>query len=83
MPVRSMMEDNLAKVASATKKLSRPAAKDHAFSCPRNANEEQINAFKSYIERQIAANQAFVSRLLHAKNIQEACKFRSCLPSLK
>ena len=41
-----------------------------------NANEDQINAFRAYIERQVAANQAFVSKLLRAKDIQEAVQIQ-------
>jgi hypothetical protein len=41
-----------------------------------NANEDQINAFRAYIERQVAANQAFVSKLLRAKDIQEAMQIQ-------
>jgi hypothetical protein len=33
-------------------------------------HEAQISTFKAYIERQVAANHAFVDKLLHAKNFQ-------------
>ena len=72
--VRSMMEDNLAKVGSATKSYLDLIQKS-MLSVP-NANENQINAFKAYIERQVAANQAFVSKLLRAKDIQEAMQIQ-------
>ena len=72
--VRSMMEDNLAKVGSATKNYLDLLQKS-MLSVP-NANENQINAFKAYIERQVAANQAFVSKLLRAKDIQEAMQIQ-------
>ena len=72
--VRSMMEDNLAKVGSATKSYLDLMQKS-MLSVP-NANEDQINAFRAYIERQVAANQAFVSKLLRAKDIQEAVQIQ-------
>ena len=72
--VRSMMEDNLAKVGSATKSYLDLMQKS-MLSVP-NANEDQINAFRAYIERQVAANQAFVSKLLNAKDIQEAMQIQ-------
>jgi hypothetical protein len=72
--VRSMMEDNLAKVGSATQNYLDLLQKS-MLGAP-NANEDQINAFTAYIERQVAANQAFVSKLLHAKDIQEAMQIQ-------
>ena len=41
-----------------------------------NANEDQINAFRAYIERQVAANQAFVGKPVRAKDIQEAVQIQ-------
>ena len=41
-----------------------------------NANEDQVTAFRTYIDRQVAANQAFVSKLLGAKDIQEAVQIQ-------
>jgi hypothetical protein len=72
--VRSMMEDNLAKVGNATKNYLDLLQKS-MLSVP-NANEDQISAFRAYIERQVAANQAFVSKLLRAKDIQEAMQIQ-------
>ena len=72
--VRSMMEDNLAKVGSATKNYLDLLQKS-MLNVP-NANEDQVNAFRAYIGRQVAANQAFVSKLLGAKNIQEAMQIQ-------
>jgi hypothetical protein len=37
-----------------------------------NAKEDQVGAFKAYIERQVAANHGFVDKLLRAKDFQEA-----------
>ena len=72
--VRSMMEDNLAKVGSATKSYLDLLQKS-MLSVP-NANEDQVNALRAYIERQVAANQAFVAKLLHAKDIPEAMQIQ-------
>src|SRR6478609_2374166 len=72
--VRSLMEDNLSKVGSATKNYLDLLQKS-MLSVP-NANADQVNAFKAYIERQVATNQAFVSKLLNAKDIQEAMQIQ-------
>jgi hypothetical protein len=72
--VRSMMEENLAKVGSATKNYLDLLQKS-MLSVP-NANEDQITAFRAYIERQVAANQAFVGKLVRAKDIQEAVQIQ-------
>ena len=72
--VRSMMEDNLAKVGSATKSYLDLMQKS-MLSVP-NANADQVNAFRAYIDRQAAANQAFVSKLLGAKDLQEAMQIQ-------
>ena len=72
--IRSMMEDNLEKVGSATKTYLDMLQKS-MLTVP-NANEDQINSFRAYIERQVAANQAFVSKLLRAKDIQEAMQIQ-------
>ncbi len=72
--VRSMMEDNLARVGSATKNYLDLLQKS-MLSVP-NANEDQISAFRAHIERQVDAYQAFVSKLLHAKNIPEVMQIQ-------
>ncbi len=72
--VRSMMEDNLAKVGSATKSYLDLLQKS-MLTVP-NANEDQVKAFRAYIDRQVAANQAFVSKLLNAKGIHEAVQIQ-------
>ena len=51
--VRSMMEDNLTKVGSATKNYLDLLQKS-MLGVP-NANEDQINAFRAYMERLMAA----------------------------
>jgi hypothetical protein len=72
--VRSMMEDNLAKVGSATKNYLDLLQKS-MLTVP-NANEDQVNAFRAYIDRQMAANQVFVSKLLGAKDLQGAVQIQ-------
>ena len=72
--VRSMMEDNLAKVGTATKSYLDLLQKS-MLSVP-NANENQVSAFRAYIERQVAANHAFVAKLVRAKDIQEAMQLQ-------
>jgi hypothetical protein len=72
--VRSMMADNLEKVGSATKTYLDLMQKS-MLTVP-NTNEEQVAAFRAYIDRQVAANQAFVSRLLGAKDLQGAVQIQ-------
>ena len=72
--VRSMMEDNLAKFGSATKNYL-DVLQNSMQGVP-NANEDQVKAFKVYLERQVATNQAFVSKLLAAKDIREAMQIQ-------
>ena len=42
-----------------------------------NSNERQIGDFKAYLERQVAANHAFVDRLLRAKDFQEGFRIQA------
>jgi hypothetical protein len=72
--VQTIMSDNLGKIEDATKNYLDLMQKA-MLSVP-NANEAQVNAFKAYLERQVAANQAFVSRLLRAKDFQEAVQIQ-------
>ena len=68
--VRAMMIDTFEKSRSATQSYLDLAEKTlRGFP---NANVQQIADFKAYIERQVASNHAFVDRLLHAKDFQEA-----------
>ena len=41
------------------------------------ANAIQTDAFRAYLERQIAANHAFVDKLLHAKDFNEALRIQA------
>ena len=72
--VRSMMADNLEKVGSATKNYLDLLQKN-MLSLP-NANEDQISGFRAYIERQVAANHSRVSKLIGAKDFQEAMQIQ-------
>ncbi|WP_072817765.1 phasin family protein [Bradyrhizobium erythrophlei] len=43
-----------------------------------NAKEDQVGAaFKAYVERQVAANHAFVDKLLRVKDFQEAFRVQA------
>ena len=71
--VRSMVEDNLAKVGNATMNYLDVLQKNMRVP---NADEDQIRAFRAYIGRQVAANHAFVSKLSRAIDIQEAAQIQ-------
>ena len=68
--VRAMMIENLEKSRSATQNYVNLIERTMR-SFP-SANEQQISAFKGYVERQVAANHKFVDKLLRAKNLPEA-----------
>ena len=68
--VRALMIENLEKSRSATQSYVDLIEKTMR-SFP-SANDQQISAFKGYVERQVAANHGFVDKLLHAKNLPEA-----------
>lgn len=70
--VRSMMLDNLDKAKGAMQ--SYVDLLEKTMQGMPGANQEQIGSFRSYIEKQVAANHAFVDKLLHAKDFQEAWK---------
>jgi hypothetical protein len=73
--VRAMMIDNLEKSRSATQSYLDLFEKTmRGFP---NAKEDQVGAFKAYIERQVAANHAFVDQLLRAKDFQEAFRIQA------
>jgi hypothetical protein len=73
-PVRVMMLENLKGVRSATQSYV-DLVKTTMRSFP-NSNEEQISAYKRYVKRQVAANHAFVDKLLRAKDFQEALRLQ-------
>jgi len=73
--VRAMMIDTLEKSRSATQSYL-----DLFESTMRNlpnAKEGQVGEFKAYIERQVAANHAFVDKLLRANDFQEAFRIQA------
>lgn len=72
--VRAMLIENLEKAHSATQNYVDLI--DKTMRSFPNANEAQISTFKAYIERQVAANHAFVDKLLHAKDFQEAVRIQ-------
>lgn len=73
--VRAMMIDTLEKSRSATQSyldLFETTMRNFP-----NAKEDQVGAFKTYIERQVASNHAFVDKLLRAKDFQEAFQIQA------
>ena len=72
--VQTMMLENLEKVQGATQNYIDMVAK--AMGGFPGASEDRIAAFKSYVERQVAANHDFAERLLHAKDFQEAFRIQ-------
>src|ERR1700757_5347121 len=73
--VRAMMIDTLERSRSATQSYLDLVEKTmRGFP---NAKKEQIGDFRAYIERQVAANHAFVDSLLRAKDFQEAFRIQA------
>jgi len=72
--VRIVMFENLGRVENATKNYLDLMQKA-MLSMP-NANETQVKAFKAYLDRQVAANQTLINRLLRAKDLQEAVQLQ-------
>jgi len=73
--VRAMMIDTLEKSRSATQSYL-----DLFESTMRNfpnAKEDQVGVLKAYIEKQVAANHAYVDKLLRAKDFQEALRIQA------
>jgi hypothetical protein len=73
--VRAMMIDTLEKSRSATQ--SYLDLFDKTMRNVPGAKEDQVGEFKAYIERQVAANHAFVDKLLRAKDFQEAFRIQA------
>jgi len=73
--VRAMMIDTLEKSRSATQSYL-DLFETTMRSFP-NAKEDQVGAFQPYVERQVAANHAFVDNLLRAKDFQEAFRIQA------
>jgi len=73
--VRAMMIDTLEKTRSATQNyLNLFETTMRGFP---HAKEDQVGAFKEYMERQVAANHAFVDKLLRAKDFQESFRIQT------
>jgi Phasin protein len=73
--VRTMMTETLEKSRNATQSYIDLVEKTmRGFPM---ADGERVTAFKSYVERQVAANHAFVDKLLHAKDFQEAFRIQA------
>jgi hypothetical protein len=70
--VRTMMIENLERSRSATQNYLDLIEKTMR-SFP-NFREDQVGSFRAHIERQVAANHAFVDRLLRAKDFPEALR---------
>ena len=73
--VRTMMIDTFEKSRSATQSYL-DLFETTMRSIP-NANEDQVGAFKAYVGRQVAANHAFVDKLLRTKDFQEAFRVQA------
>jgi len=73
--VRAMMIETLERSRSATQSYMDLVEKTMR-SFP-TAGGDQVGAFKAYIERQVAANHAFVDKLLRAKDFQEAFRIQT------
>ena len=73
--MRGMMIDNLEKSRKATQ--SYIDLLDKTIRGFPTTNGAQADAFKAYIERQVAANHAFVDKLLNAKGLQEALRIQA------
>jgi Phasin protein len=73
--VRMMMIDTLEKSRSATQ--SYLDLFERTMRSVPNVTEDQVGAFKAYVERQVAANHAFVDKLLRAKDFQEAFRIQA------
>jgi hypothetical protein len=73
--VRALMIDTLEKSRSVTQSYIY-LIEDTVRSVP-NTNEVRLGAFKASIERQVAANRAFVDRLLRSKDFWEALHIQS------
>ena len=61
--IQIIMLDNLEKVQKAVQGLP-------------GANKEAIANFKTYLERQVAANREFLEKLLHAKDFGQAFRIQ-------
>jgi hypothetical protein len=72
--IQALMFENLERVQGATQSYIDMMEK--AMQGLPGANQDRIATFKSYLERQVAANRDFVERLLRAKDFQEAIRIQ-------
>jgi hypothetical protein len=72
--IQALMLENLEKVQGATQSYIDMFEK--AMKGLPGANEDRIATFKTYLERQVAANRDFVEKLLRAKDFQEAFRIQ-------
>jgi hypothetical protein len=72
--LQALMLENLEKVQGATQNYIDMVGK--AMQGLPGANEERIATFKTYLERQVAANRDFLEKLLRAKDFQEAFRIQ-------
>lgn len=73
--VRAMMVDTLERSRRATQNYVELL--DNTMRRLPAANAIKADAFGAYVERQIAANHAFVDKLLHAKDFNEALRIQA------
>lgn len=72
--IQALMLENLDRVQGATQ--SYIDMFERAMQGLPGANQDAIANFKSYLERQVAANRDFVEKLLRAKDFQEAFRIQ-------
>ena len=73
--IRSLMADTLEKSQRATQTYIDLI--DNTMRKFPGASETGVGAFRAYIEEQVAANHAFVDKLLRAKDFQEAWRIQA------
>jgi hypothetical protein len=73
--IQALMLENLEKMQGVSQSYSDMFEK--AMQGLPGANQERIADFKTYLERQVAANRDFLEKLLRAKDFQEAFVFKS------
>jgi len=72
--IQALMLENLEKVQGATQSYIDMFAK--AMQGLPGANQDAIANFKTYLERQVAANRDFLEKLLHAKDFGRAFRIQ-------
>jgi len=72
--IQALMLENLEKMQGVSQSYSDMFEK--AMQGLPGANQERIADFKTYLERQVAANRDFLEKLLRAKDFQEAFRIQ-------